>query len=217
MARPSRRSMFSTSIVSGCRQSSPRHPSTRCSSTTWPPRRSRQRVTTAPARQRHFDRSRTLPGPGCRKIQKELILSIPTESSSPQSNTPVATDVRSVTNGAGILPAPTTRGENADIAPLGAPVLVLGVMLIGAGLAALLKVRSWSSDYGWLVYVAYLLYMSLAGLSSVWGFRLTRNSKVPNPPAIRNRTSSANTGGRSRSRTAPRKRRDPRATLGAAG
>ncbi|MEU2253468.1 hypothetical protein [Nocardia xishanensis] len=165
----------------------------------------------------HADRSRTLPDPGRRKIQKELIVSIPTESFPPQSNTPVATDVRSATNGAGILPAPTTRGENDDIAPLGAPALVLGVMLIGAGLAALLKIRNWSRDYGWLVYVAYFLYMSLAGSSSVWGFRLTRNSKVPNRPVIRNRISPANTSGRSRSRTAPTKRRDPRAMLRAAG
>ncbi|MGV9818881.1 hypothetical protein [Nocardia xishanensis] len=144
-------------------------------------------------------------------------MSIPTESLPPQSSTPPAADLRSGTNGAGTLPSPTASGENADIAPLGAPALVLAVMLIGAGFAALLEVRSWSREYGWLVYVAYFLYMSLAGSLSVWGFRLTRSSRVSTPPVIRNRTSPANTGGRSRSRTAPRKQRDLRAPLRAAG
>ncbi|MEV0032667.1 hypothetical protein [Nocardia sp. NPDC050793] len=147
-------------------------------------------------------------------------MSIPTESFPPQSNKPAVNNLRPATERAGNLPSPNTRAGNDDIAPLGVPALVLGVMLAGAGFAALLKVRSWSRDYGCLVYVAYILYISLAGSLSVWGFRLTGSANVPNPQAIRDQTSLANTGGRSersRSRTAPRNRSDLYATPRAAG
>ncbi|WP_431970364.1 hypothetical protein [Nocardia sp. bgisy134] len=133
-------------------------------------------------------------------------MSNPTKSFPPQSNTPAATDLRQEKKGDGNFPAPNSRGCKDDIAPLGAPALVLGVLLIGAGIAALLRVRSWSRDYGSLVYVAHFLYLSLAGSLSVWGFRLRRSSNMPNPPAIRHRavhqSCTASAGGRSPSKCA---------------
>ncbi|WP_157172809.1 hypothetical protein [Nocardia exalbida] len=73
------------------------------------------------------------------------------------------------------MPAPNTQHESDEILPLAAPALVLGIILIGGGFAALLPARSWSHDYGsLLVAAAYAIYMSLAGSLSVWGLRLVR-------------------------------------------
>ncbi|MEU7765812.1 hypothetical protein AB0B25_11890 [Nocardia sp. NPDC049190] len=66
-------------------------------------------------------------------------------------------------------------GVDEDLAPLGVPAVVLGAMLIGGGLAALLLMTGWSRDYGsLLVIVAFVLYMSLAAALEVWGWRLIR-------------------------------------------
>ncbi|MET9026646.1 hypothetical protein ABZW96_13660 [Nocardia sp. NPDC004168] len=74
--------------------------------------------------------------------------------------------------------SPNTEHASDDILPLGPPALVLGIVLLGAGFAALLPARSWSRDYGSLVLPAYVLYISLAGSLSVWGLRLAHRQHV---------------------------------------
>ncbi|WP_062985422.1 hypothetical protein [Nocardia anaemiae] len=62
-----------------------------------------------------------------------------------------------------------------QLAPLRIPALVLGALLIGLGVAALLPLRGWLRDYGAeLVIAAYLQYMAIATTLEVWGLRLTR-------------------------------------------
>ncbi len=62
-----------------------------------------------------------------------------------------------------------------QLAPLRIPAVVLGTLLICAGVAALLPLRAWLHDYGgWLVIVAYLQYMAMATTLELWGLRMTR-------------------------------------------
>jgi protein-S-isoprenylcysteine O-methyltransferase Ste14 len=90
---------------------------------------------------------------------------------------PLATDSPTVTarNSSASSPSPHLARNDEDLAPLGVPALVVGVMLICAGLAALLPLRSWARDYGLvLVIPAYILHMSLAGALGMWGMRTIR-------------------------------------------
>jgi hypothetical protein len=99
------------------------------------------------------------------------------------SDTPAPTGLRPATNGTESVPAPNTQRGNDDIAALGAPALVLGVVLIIAGCAAVLPTRTWPRDYGvLLVILVYALYMSLAGSLSVWGYRMTRRPRAHRRP-----------------------------------
>ncbi|MEV5838293.1 hypothetical protein [Nocardia sp. NPDC052112] len=104
---------------------------------------------------------------------------IPTEPLPEPSDTPATAGPRPATRGTRSFRSPNPRCGNDDIAALGAPALVLGVILVVAGVAALLPARSWPRDYGvLLVVLAYAIYMSLASSLTVWGFRLTRRPRA---------------------------------------
>jgi hypothetical protein len=93
---------------------------------------------------------------------------------------PLATDSPTVTarNPSASSPSPHLAGIDEDLAPLGVPALVVAIMLICAGLAAILPLRSWASDYCLVlviaVYLLYILHMSLAGAMGMWGMRTIR-------------------------------------------
>ncbi|WP_157110508.1 hypothetical protein [Nocardia anaemiae] len=128
------------------------------------------------------------------------------ESLSRRSDTP-AIYAQPATNSAEKLPSPNTEHESDDILALGAPALVLGIVLIGAGFAGLLLVRSWSRDYGsLLVVVVYAVYMSLAGSLSVWGLRLARRQRLR---ALRSDTGQQNSTASSVAETRSPERRKP--------
>ncbi|MFD6397766.1 hypothetical protein [Nocardia sp. NPDC060249] len=62
-----------------------------------------------------------------------------------------------------------TATESA-IAPLAMPGLILGLVLLGLGVTALLRLDDWVSNYGSvLVVLAYVLYMAAAVRLVLWG------------------------------------------------
>ncbi|WP_433520488.1 hypothetical protein ACQPZ2_23885 [Nocardia pseudovaccinii] len=108
---------------------------------------------------------------------------IPTESPPQPSDTPANIRPRPATNFAESRTSPSTRCGNDDIAALGTPALVVGVILLVAGFAALLPTRTWPRDYGaLLVILVYALYLSLAGSLTMWGFRSTRRPRAHRRP-----------------------------------
>ncbi|MFC4374484.1 hypothetical protein ACFO5K_10255 [Nocardia halotolerans] len=59
---------------------------------------------------------------------------------------------------------------DSSIAPLATPGLILGVVLLGLGLAALLRLGDWAGNYGSvLVVLAYVLYMAATARLVLWG------------------------------------------------
>ncbi|APE34298.1 hypothetical protein BOX37_10400 [Nocardia mangyaensis] len=59
---------------------------------------------------------------------------------------------------------------DSSIAPLAMPGLVLGLVLVGLGVAALLRLGDWAGNYGpVLVLVAYLIYVAAALRLLLWG------------------------------------------------
>ncbi|CAM4311560.1 hypothetical protein NONI108955_20265 [Nocardia ninae] len=57
-----------------------------------------------------------------------------------------------------------------DSAVLAAPAVVAGLVLLIAAFATLNRIPGWADDYGAiLVYLAFFLYMSLAGRLTWWG------------------------------------------------
>ncbi|WP_159851148.1 hypothetical protein [Nocardia sp. CY41] len=66
--------------------------------------------------------------------------------------------------------APPASGLDAQLAPLRTPAVVLGVVLLAAGVVALVVLRAWCRDYGGpLVIVAYLQYLGVAATMTWWG------------------------------------------------
>lgn len=62
--------------------------------------------------------------------------------------------------------------------PLRIPALIVGLVLICLGLAALLWLHAWVRDYGSvLVAIAYAQYMTLASALEIWGLRLSRTGR----------------------------------------
>ncbi|MFF2084555.1 hypothetical protein ACFVVM_12305 [Nocardia sp. NPDC058176] len=62
------------------------------------------------------------------------------------------------------------RVTDSSIAPLAMPGLILGLVLLGLGVAALLRLGDWAGNYGpVLVLVAYLLYVAAALRLVLWG------------------------------------------------
>ncbi|WP_194829718.1 hypothetical protein [Nocardia sp. XZ_19_231] len=58
----------------------------------------------------------------------------------------------------------------SSIAPLATPGLILGLILLGLGVAGLLRLGDWVGNYGSvLVVMAYLLYMAAAVSLALWG------------------------------------------------
>ncbi|MFE3322290.1 hypothetical protein [Nocardia sp. NPDC059195] len=58
----------------------------------------------------------------------------------------------------------------SPLAPLATPGLVLGLILLGLGVAGLLRLGDWVGNYGSvLVVLAYLLYMAAAASLMLWG------------------------------------------------
>ncbi|WP_433195796.1 hypothetical protein ACQP1G_42395 [Nocardia sp. CA-107356] len=74
-------------------------------------------------------------------------------------------------------PASSDAGLDDQLLPLRIPALVVGVVLICLGLAALGWLNAWVRDYGGiLVVLAYVQYMTLASALEIWGLRMSRNS-----------------------------------------
>lgn len=74
---------------------------------------------------------------------------------------------------AGRTPAPsraaTPAAENPN-GPLAIPAIALGLLLLVAAFATLNRIPGWADDYGAiLVYLAFFLYMSIAGRLTWWG------------------------------------------------
>ncbi|MEV6225691.1 hypothetical protein [Nocardia fluminea] len=72
----------------------------------------------------------------------------------------------------------TDRGRRVDatsaiestIAPLAMPGLILGLILLGLGVTALVRLGDWVGNYGSvLVVLAYVLYMAAAVRLVLWG------------------------------------------------
>ncbi|MGW6421770.1 hypothetical protein ACWF82_03755 [Nocardia sp. NPDC055053] len=64
--------------------------------------------------------------------------------------------------------APTAA--ESPIAPLAMPGLIIGLVLVGLGLAALLRLGVWAGSYGpVLVLLAYVFYMAAAVRLALWG------------------------------------------------
>ncbi|MFC6010926.1 hypothetical protein [Nocardia lasii] len=70
----------------------------------------------------------------------------------------------------------TTRRRRAatheadDASVLGAPCLIIGLVLVGLGVAGLLRLGDWVDNYGpVLVVLAYVLYMAAALRLVLWG------------------------------------------------
>ncbi|MFD3510198.1 hypothetical protein [Nocardia sp. NPDC058666] len=58
----------------------------------------------------------------------------------------------------------------SPVAPLATPGLILGLILLGAGLAGALRLGDWAGNYGpVLVVLAYVLYMAAAARLVLWG------------------------------------------------
>ncbi|MFD4462550.1 hypothetical protein [Nocardia sp. NPDC058480] len=63
-----------------------------------------------------------------------------------------------------------TSATESPLAPLATPGLVLGLILLGLGVAGLLRLGDWVGNYGSvLVVLAYLLYMAAAASLMLWG------------------------------------------------
>ncbi|MGS2810349.1 hypothetical protein [Nocardia sp. MW-W600-9] len=63
-----------------------------------------------------------------------------------------------------------------SIGPLGMPGLILGLALLGLGIAALLRLGDWAGSYGpELVVLAYVLYMAAAAGLAMWGAVIVRS------------------------------------------
>ncbi|MFD4441757.1 hypothetical protein ACFWPK_18475 [Nocardia sp. NPDC058519] len=63
-----------------------------------------------------------------------------------------------------------TSATESPIAPLATPGLVLGLILLGLGVAGLLRLGDWVGNYGSvLVVLAYVLYMAAAVSLALWG------------------------------------------------
>ncbi|MEV0550369.1 hypothetical protein [Nocardia salmonicida] len=63
-----------------------------------------------------------------------------------------------------------TSAVESSIAPLATPGLILGLILLGLGVAGLLRLGDWVGNYGSvLVVLAYLLYMAAAVSLALWG------------------------------------------------
>ena len=63
-----------------------------------------------------------------------------------------------------------TSAVESSIAPLATPGLILGLILLGLGVAGLLRLGEWVGNYGSvLVVLAYLLYMTAAVSLALWG------------------------------------------------
>ncbi|MFD3705305.1 hypothetical protein ACFWUP_19370 [Nocardia sp. NPDC058658] len=64
----------------------------------------------------------------------------------------------------------TASATESPLAPLATPGLVLGLILLGLGVACLLRLGDWAGNYGpILVMLAYLLYMAAAVRLALWG------------------------------------------------
>ncbi|MFD3746265.1 hypothetical protein [Nocardia sp. NPDC058633] len=65
----------------------------------------------------------------------------------------------------------TARSEaDSSVAPLATPGLILGLILLGLGVAGVLRLGDWIGNYGSvLVMLAYLLYMATAVRLVLWG------------------------------------------------
>lgn len=63
-----------------------------------------------------------------------------------------------------------TPAVESSIAPLAMPGLVIGLVLVGLGVVALLRLGDWAGSYGpVLVLLAYVFYMAAAVRLVVWG------------------------------------------------
>lgn len=69
-----------------------------------------------------------------------------------------------------------TADAATTIAPLAMPGLIIGLLLVGLGLAALVRLGDWVGDYGpVLVGLAYVLYLGAAGWLLCWGALTVRS------------------------------------------
>ncbi|KAF0835745.1 hypothetical protein [Nocardia caishijiensis] len=74
------------------------------------------------------------------------------------------------------------RVADDSIAPLAIPSLVLGLVLVGLGLVALLRLGDWAASYGpELVMAAYALYMAAAGWLVLWSAATVRSQRGQGP------------------------------------
>lgn len=79
----------------------------------------------------------------------------------PSSNLPVTRP------GGRVVATSTTE---SPVAPLATPALILGMILLGLGMAGLVRLGDWVGNYGpVLVALAYLLYMAAAVSLALWG------------------------------------------------
>ncbi|MFD3430171.1 hypothetical protein ACFWVM_00130 [Nocardia fluminea] len=63
-----------------------------------------------------------------------------------------------------------TSNIESTIAPLAMPGLILGLILLGLGMTALVRLGDWVGNYGSvLVVLAYVLYMAAAVRLVLWG------------------------------------------------
>ncbi|MGF0319362.1 hypothetical protein [Nocardia fluminea] len=63
-----------------------------------------------------------------------------------------------------------TSNIESTIAPLAMPGLILGLILLGLGVTALVRLGDWVGNYGSvLVVLAYVLYMAAAIRLMLWG------------------------------------------------
>lgn len=63
-----------------------------------------------------------------------------------------------------------TSNIESTIAPLAMPGLILGLILLGLGVTALVRLGDWVGNYGSvLVVLAYVLYMAAAVRLMLWG------------------------------------------------
>ncbi|MFC4127663.1 hypothetical protein [Nocardia rhizosphaerae] len=69
-----------------------------------------------------------------------------------------------------------SSAADATIAPLAMPGLILGLLLVGLGLAGLPRLGDWVGNYGpVLVGLAYLLYLGAAGWLLLWSAATVRS------------------------------------------
>ncbi|MEV0063269.1 hypothetical protein [Nocardia sp. NPDC050718] len=69
-----------------------------------------------------------------------------------------------------------SRPTESSLGPLGMPGLILGLLLLGLGIVALLRLGEWAGSYGpELVVLAYVLYMAAAAWLALWGAATVRS------------------------------------------
>ncbi len=69
-----------------------------------------------------------------------------------------------------------TSDADASMAPLAMPGLIIGLLLVGLGLAALVRLGDWVGDYGpVLVGLAYVMYLGAAGWLLCWSALTVRS------------------------------------------